>query len=542
MIVGTKRPWQWMTSLAAATALSASPTGGQAQGLAEENVLVVYNSADADSVAVFDAYTSVRPGVVGFDLNTVIDGSALSPGNVSYAQFVTDIRNPIRDFLTPPSGPDLTEQIQVITLTKGIPTRIADLNETLPSNTSIALIGDMPGLAASTFEDQNATFATVDSELTLLFQDLETGEAGGAFDSRADNVIINPFFDSDVSITASDRSTIEAPRTLTPVLATSPGTATIRALDAPTGELAAFDPGAIFLTARLDGKTVDDVVASIGRAQNVVFDLTTDAFVIDEFDPPSGPELDATGISPAVRAIDPGGDFDQLALDLAAAGFERVLFDEGEAFLVGANGTVADPAADDDPGIAGPVAALVTFGGNHSDADQDGFILTFADASTGESQFIDGAVFTSVESFNAREFGGLPQFENQGSLAEFLAAGGTFGVGTAFEPFSLGVNEADLLLARFLSGELTFVEAAFASVPFVSGNTIVLGDPLARATVVPEPGAALLVLAAAFGLRRNRSRTASLIQELGPSSLYDVASSSRDPRYAAGADAPSLTG
>ncbi|MEO1237244.1 MAG: hypothetical protein AAFX76_10700 [Planctomycetota bacterium] len=503
-----KRLGGWAVLLAAAAVLPAIPAASQ--GLAEENVLVVYNSADADSLAVFAAYQSARPGVVGFDLNTVIDGSALLPGNVSYDQFITDIRDPLRGFLTTPTpgGADLTEQIQVITLTKGIPTRIADLNETLPSNTSTALIGDAPGLAASTFDAQNATFATVDSELTLLFQDLEVGEAGGAFDSKADNVIVNPFFDSSASITASDRSTIEAARTLTPVLAADPAEATIRALNDPGGEFAPFDPGAIFLTARLDGNSVEDVIAGIGRAQNVVFNLETDRFVIDEFDPASGIELDAGGISPVVRDIDPGGDFDQLADDLLAAGFEQVIFDEGAAFLVGANGSVSDPAAADDPGIDGPVAALITLGGNHSTAVQDGFILTFED-DDGESQFVDGAVFTSVESFNAREFGGLPQFGDQGSLAEFLAAGGTFAVGTAFEPFTLGVNEADILLDRFLSGEFTFVEAAFASVPFVSGNTIVLGDPLARATVIPEPGSVLLLgVAAGLGLGVSGRRTA----------------------------------
>lgn len=473
--------------------------------LAEENVLVVYNSQDADSLAVFAAYQLARPGVLGFDLND----SALQAGNISYDNFISQIRNPLRDFLTTtpaPGGADLTQQVQVITLTKGIPTRIADLNETFTSNTSVGLLGDSPPAAAAAFDAQNATFASVDSELTLLFQDLEVGEAGGAFDSGADNVIVNPFFNASTSIAASDRSTVQDARTFAPIATGS----TIRTINGPApadGSSSAFDTGAVFLTARLDGDTVADVVASIGRAQNVVFNTAVDQFVIDEFDSPGTPELDAGGISPLVRTIDAGGDFDQLALDLTARGFAGVIFDESEAFLVGNNGTVSDPAALDDPGIDGPIAALITFGGNHSTANQNGFIATFFDDDTASSQFIDGAVFTSIESFNARDFGGLAAFGDQGTVAEFLEAGGTFGVGTVFEPFTLGVNEADILLDRFLDGELTFVEAAFASIPFISGNSIIIGDPLARATVIPEPTSMLLLLGgfAAAGLTGRRT-------------------------------------
>ncbi|MGB0767387.1 MAG: hypothetical protein ACPGYV_06725, partial [Phycisphaeraceae bacterium] len=420
--------------------------------LTDENVLVVYNSAvDGEAggggQAIFDFYRGLfqRDGVLGLDL----DDPDLLPGNIAYADFIARIRNPIRAHLV---DNDLTEQVLVITLTRGIPTRIADVSEGAVGRLSSSLLGDRPNDASDAFNADNATFASVDSELALLFQDLEAGENGGAFDSPADNYIRNPFFDSNESIAASDRSTVQTARRF----ATSGSHQVLRAI---RGNLQTpNDTRPLFLTCRLDGDSVQDVIFLISRAQNIYIDPATDAFIIDEFDPGaggpdvSGQELDAGGLSATVRSIDAGGDFDQLAGDLGNAGFAQVRFDEGADFLIGDNGSIADPSRSP---VAGPIAAVFTLGGNASTQNQNGYLNTYIDNATGQTQFVRGAYFSSVESYNARAFGGLPQFSDQGSVAEFIAAGGTFGVGTVFEPLTLGVNEVDILVDRHLFEDMT---------------------------------------------------------------------------------------
>ena len=146
---------------------------GWAVGLDASRVLVIYNSQNADSEAVWDHYSAMRPGVHGCDL----DDPGLPPGTVSYSNFVAQVRNPIRAHL---AAEDLAEQVVVLVLTKGLPHRIQDIGA--------GNIGDDPGGAYNRINAGNATYASVDSELTLLWQDLDGGEGGGAMDSPADTI------------------------------------------------------------------------------------------------------------------------------------------------------------------------------------------------------------------------------------------------------------------------------------------------------------------------------------------------------------------
>lgn len=470
-------------------ALALHPAPARAQStLSDENVLVVYNSAVDENAGgggqmIFERYRTLpdRDQVIGFDLND----ATLLPGNVSYADFKAKIRDPIRAYLI---NNNLTQQVLVITLTRGIPTRIAGISEgAVPNSSAANLDGDNPSTASTQFIANNMTFASVDSELALLYQDLDSGESGGAFDSPADNYIRNPFFNSTDSITASDRTSVQTARRF----AVSGSYWQLRALIGRRTE--PTDTRPLFLTCRLDGQTVSGVKAALNRAQRIFIDPDTDHFIIDEFEPSlGGPgqgedgdvELDAGGLSPVVRTLNTGGDFDQLAADLTAEGFSEIDYDQSSTFLTGQHGSIGDPSAS---AISGPVAAIITFGGNHSSQNQNGFLGTFVDPQTGESQFVNGAYYVGVESYAAREFGGLPQFGDQGSVSEFIAAGGTFGLGNVFEPFTIGISEADIMIDRHLQDGWTFIEAAFASVPFISSELIVVGDPLAKVTIGPRP-------------------------------------------------------
>jgi len=166
-----------------------------AQAISESNVLVVYNSTDSTSAAIKDYYLTKRSNVLTFDLND----SSLGPGNISYAEFISKIRTPIRSYLNTNS---LEETVQVLVLTKNLPHRIQSLDLTNPN------IGDNAQQTVAAYNLGNMTSASVDSELTLLQFDLETGENAGEYDSDADNAIYNPFFDETTHFANFDRSSI----------------------------------------------------------------------------------------------------------------------------------------------------------------------------------------------------------------------------------------------------------------------------------------------------------------------------------------------
>lgn len=101
-----------------------------------------------------------------------------------------------------------------------------------------------------------------------------------------------------------------------------------------------------------------------------------------------------------------------------------------------------------------------------------------------------GAVFNSTESWNAVTFFAdapiLPQAA-QGLVWQWLFIGGSGGLGNAFEPLASSIPDNDLLFCNYLQdadgdgvGDMTFVEAAYSSVPYLSWATVIVGDPLMR--------------------------------------------------------------
>jgi hypothetical protein len=86
-----------------------------------------------------------------------------------------------------------------------------------------------------------------------------------------------------------------------------------------------------------------------------------------------------------------------------------------------------------------------------------------------------------MESYNGRGFGGIGTGGvAQQQLSDFLAAGGTFGIGNVYEPSTLTVGDSALIVKNFHLGNLTWAEAAYTALPVLSFQQIVVGDPLAR--------------------------------------------------------------
>jgi hypothetical protein len=90
-----------------------------------------------------------------------------------------------------------------------------------------------------------------------------------------------------------------------------------------------------------------------------------------------------------------------------------------------------------------------------------------------------GAVFQSYESFNAYSFTEGGNRLGQELLADWLAAGGTVGVGHVEEPNTGGQNIAneDVFWQMLLDG-YTWAEAAWSSIYQLSYVNTVVGDPL----------------------------------------------------------------
>ncbi|HOK66281.1 MAG TPA: hypothetical protein PLV55_05670 [Anaerohalosphaeraceae bacterium] len=105
--------------------------------------------------------------------------------------------------------------------------------------------------------------------------------------------------------------------------------------------------------------------------------------------------------------------------------------------------------------------------------------------------FLNGAVFTSLESFNA-----VTLFSNvsttQAKIVDFIKAGGTGAIGHSFEPQADAAVDNQFLYSNLLAdrdgdgrADLTFAEAAWSAVPYLSWSEVVIGDPLMRIAYGP---------------------------------------------------------
>ena len=97
-----------------------------------------------------------------------------------------------------------------------------------------------------------------------------------------------------------------------------------------------------------------------------------------------------------------------------------------------------------------------------------------------------GAVFNSIESFNAVTFF-ADVSSSQAKIVDFISIGGSGAIGHAFEPVSDAIVDNEFLVYNLLAdnngdgyADLTFAEAAFTALPYLSWSEVVIGDPLMR--------------------------------------------------------------
>ncbi|MGQ0628479.1 MAG: hypothetical protein ACT4PL_10325 [Phycisphaerales bacterium] len=455
--------------------------------LRPDQVLVVYDARIEGSREVAEYYAGsaavpggagglegARKGVRAVNLAT-LGAEVMSPGSTTQGQFTTRLRDPLRQHMI---AANLARAVRCIVLCKGLPHRINDSDN--------PVVGDNPPVAEQELNSGDYNCASVDSELTLLWQNLSSGENGLPGDSVSDGLIVNPYARRALPISAFSTVNIRTTKTFTPI-----GSPSGVEWQANSGALSAqLTPGDIYLVCRLDGHTVADVRGAIDRARNIVVNTDTATFILDESnsngtaDNGENAELDNQG-PPELRA----GDDYELTRDLLLADRR---FDPANvrynALGGNANFFVGPRIEFDGLGIVvrTPVLLLASEGANHSifqfTPPTPAMGLMYASS----FKFARGCVFNSIESANGRDFGGLGGNFGQAQCADFLAAGGTLAIGNVWEPFSVTVADNGPIVSNFLLGSLSWAEAAYAALPCLSFQQIVLGDPLARVVRAAE--------------------------------------------------------
>ncbi|HRX87334.1 MAG TPA: hypothetical protein P5572_20095 [Phycisphaerae bacterium] len=140
-----------------------------------------------------------------------------------------------------------------------------------------------------------------------------------------------------------------------------------------------------------------------------------------------------------------------------------------------------------DQGIIG----MLTYGRNGGDGRPADYLLASGPGGGPLFKCVPGAVFTSIESFNAVTFFS-DVATGQAKIGDFITIGGTAAAGHAFEPEGGAILDGDFIYTNLMRdddqngvGDLTLAEAVFSGLPYLSWSEVLIGDPLMRLHVGP---------------------------------------------------------
>jgi hypothetical protein len=405
--------------------------------ISPDNVLVLYNPAWSDGTHngsyIATQYASSR----GIPLSNVIglDGLGTSE-NISASDYLTIIRPQVEAALG-------TRTIDTIVTTKGLPLKITNdlANPADPNDPNGYQYTDASGIPRTMYYDWWQPYSSLESELTRI---------------NTIGVQNGPDWLHTAQVQMGDQS--YTPYSVLPYL----DPADIHFVNNPyyqgysqsTNSFSHTDStlGGMYLTSRLDGYTVSDVMASIKNAQNAFLLPNSSLIVID-----NDPNADI-----ADRLM-----VDQLKVAMDASGQKTVYNQDSTAIT----------------NVSGPVIGYDSHGVHGSGFSTDYIVSQLKrnpNSGTGLN-LADGAVFNTHESYNAYTFNGQPgnNPKGQGLVADWLAIGGTAGVGNVEEPLNGFENEAneDQMFKMLLDG-YTWGEAAWSSLYQLSSVNTVVGDPL----------------------------------------------------------------
>ena len=412
------------TKLALSASLATLVATGHVQGWsATPGVLVVVNDASAASQQVADAYVRSRH----IPADHVVRLNAPAAEVISRTAFELSIQGPIAAHLT---RTGLQDQILYIVLTKGIPIRIRGTSGT------------------------DGTTASVDSELTLLYRRMVEappaaviGFAGSPYYLRDERVPLHVrgTTESEEGEESTGAEFLSRPLLDTPLL---PAVGRIEnphflgAAPLSTAQPFTRERSQLYLVTRLDGFTVDDALGLVSRGRSTA---ATGAVLLDQ----------RGGLG------DRGGNgWLRSAADALAASGHAVVLESSAA-----------PATS-----TSPVIGYYSFGSSDPVYRRRDPGLTFAPGAIG-GMFVstDGRTFVEpAAGWRPGEPGA-----NADSLAGDLIRAGLTGLAAnVSEPLLDATVRPQILFPAYLAG-YNLAESFYLAMPFLSWQTIVLGDPLA---------------------------------------------------------------
>ena len=510
-------------------------------GLNGSNAIILVNENSPTSRYIADMYRQYHPDLPESNvvyLSGLVDCSG--PDSTSADEILTRqdyeelVAAPVRDFLLDPSYHERIYRIRLIITTAGIPYRIASTNSAFAK--AIYPAGSNPWIVSNNTQQIDA--ASVESELTCLWHsDFGDNPFGTA------NRMVNPYQGYRcTSVTEFDRSYPGQKEFhwdyAISFLGASPLIEGYLLFTYPYfygTKDRHFNAGDIYLTCRLDGPKQ--------QGESAVFAVRA---MLERAKLASSPEF-GVDRTRAVALLDdvPGSGLDQNRVYNLDSSDDYLVLCEGDQCPPDA----ATPKTKDDyvslfeqmtGGLAvnnvmnlGPmpqagnicmildrrhgkstsqinvdclywllagydklpeVIFYCCFGTNGDEALSPDYLTACMQSGQPHIEFSNGSVFTSIESFN-----GCTMFSDvatspvaQGKIIDFIAMGGTAALGHSFEPISDAIVDNEYLLPNLLEdtdgddrADLTFVEAAFSAIPFLSWSEVVIGDPLMRIAYGP---------------------------------------------------------
>jgi len=490
------------------------------------DVLLVVNQDSPTSVYIADMYRQYHDGIADNQVVYLSDlPDSSGPGStalheiISRSDFESKIANPIRQHLV---NHNLVNSTKAIITTAGMPYRIEDTaypNVVWPGG-GYALPPHYPGPC---YVDA----ASVESELSMLFQ-IDPDSPHPVY---LQNRVVNPYQGyRGSSIDSFDRDIINNLNNIqqwnyikqsstdpNPVLMEGQRNGLYGTKNRQ------FSAGDIYLTCRLDGPkqqgqsavfAVRDMLERAKRASDgncgiepgqatAVFDYTPgkndlvrDRIFNLQRDADYNVYQPDTPQPPDVSGIEKRNDYEH--------GYEQMTGQEpaddvlntapmpaGHDLTVVSDHRIYHRTNQADLGEGQAVVGLACFGVADDEGSSADYLTHGGPDNGALFKTAYGAVFTSIESVNAATLF-TDKTTVQGKIVDFLSIGGSAAIGHSFEPLSDATIDNEFLFYNLLADEdgdgladMTFIEAAFTALPYLSWSEVVIGDPLMRLAYGP---------------------------------------------------------
>lgn len=363
--------WRLLTAGLLCCALAWPGAAGAQTG---ENVLVVINTSQPDSVKIGEYYATVRR----VPANNVVRISAGTAEVVSRESYERTIEQPVGKWIARHS---LQDKVLYLVLAKGVPLRI--------SGTS----------------GREGTESSVDSELTLLYRKL------AGIRTAVIGRVENPYYLNQGALSEAK----------------------------PFTRFAAD----IYLVTRLDGFTAGDVIKLIDRAQ-------------------------APGRDGKIVLDQPSQTTERIGDRWVIEAGDRIRELPGERLVLE---TTPAPASSD-----APVLGFFSWGSNDPSNRLRRHDLSFANGAIAAT-FVSTDGRTFVEPDDTWTPGARPGADADSLAADLVREGLTGVIANVSEPYLDATARPQIFFPAYLTG-FNLAESFYLSMPYLSWQTIVIGDPL----------------------------------------------------------------